>query len=268
MSGEQSSHEFKSAEMLAFEVFMRTGRRLSPAVIQALIERKFNPNHDPHNGQFTYGLGHGAATALPTSSRDKTGSGLGQRHAPKPDLPKELSRRDIITSGGTGHRIEIRDNPAARSSAPLNELPGKQKVTLYDNLILDAAKTHDVDPDLIRSIVYIETTHGYYDGYFAIFDKNKSILPMNINTDFWGNTWGTRANLKDPGKNIQAGTRMLKAIRDAMPGSSVAKIATVYNDSNARMVNSYGARVAEIYRSKPWLAFRRRRSNIFVPVSP
>ena len=58
MSGEQSSHEFKSAEMLAFEVFMRTGRRLSPAVIQALIERKFNPNHDPHNGQFTYGLGH------------------------------------------------------------------------------------------------------------------------------------------------------------------------------------------------------------------
>jgi hypothetical protein len=38
-------------------------------------------------------------------------------------------------------------------------------------------------------------------------DKNKSILPMNINTDYWGGTFGDRATLKKPDENIKAGPR-------------------------------------------------------------
>ncbi len=45
---------------------------------------------------------------------------------------------------------------------------------------------------------------------------------------------------------------MIRSIKLAMPGASIAKIATVYNDSNAVMVNSYGARVQEVYRAKLW----------------
>jgi hypothetical protein len=45
---------------------------------------------------------------------------------------------------------------------------------------------------------------------------------------------------------------MIRSIKLAMPGASIAKIATIYNDSNAVMVNSYGARVQAVYRAKLW----------------
>lgn len=45
---------------------------------------------------------------------------------------------------------------------------------------------------------------------------------------------------------------MLTAIQANMPGASVAQIATVYNNVNAKTVSNYGARVSSIYGSKPW----------------
>ena len=55
--------EFKSAERLAFDVYLRTGKRLARPP-----ERKFNPYHDPRNGQFTFAPGG------PRSVGDVTGS--------------------------------------------------------------------------------------------------------------------------------------------------------------------------------------------------
>lgn len=46
--------EFKSAERLAFEIYLRTGRRPDR---RAAAEHKFNPYHDPRNGQFTFAPG-------------------------------------------------------------------------------------------------------------------------------------------------------------------------------------------------------------------
>jgi hypothetical protein len=46
--------EFKSADRLEFEIYLRTGRRLARAEAP---ERKFNPYHDPRNGQFTFAPG-------------------------------------------------------------------------------------------------------------------------------------------------------------------------------------------------------------------
>jgi len=53
----------KSSQRLAFVYYLRTGRRVSAAafVVQSLPHGlKFNPNHDPHNGQFTFGPGGGS----------------------------------------------------------------------------------------------------------------------------------------------------------------------------------------------------------------
>ena len=44
----------RSAERRAFEFFLRTGRRLIEPVS---VENKFNPYHDPRNGQFTFAPG-------------------------------------------------------------------------------------------------------------------------------------------------------------------------------------------------------------------
>lgn len=46
--------EFKSAERLAFEIYLRTGKRLARPEAP---ERKFNPYHDPRNGRFTFAPG-------------------------------------------------------------------------------------------------------------------------------------------------------------------------------------------------------------------
>lgn len=58
------------------------------------------------------------------------------------------------------------------------------------------AKEKGVDANLVKAIMYMETTHGYYDAILELFNKNKSILPMNINVDYWGSTFGSREELK------------------------------------------------------------------------
>ncbi len=36
------------------------------------------------------------------------------------------------------------------------------------------------------------------------------------------------------------------------PGTSVSQIGTLYNNINAGVVSDYGARVQQLYLSKPW----------------
>jgi hypothetical protein len=57
--------EFKSAERLAFEIYLRTGRRI---VRPDVPERKFNPYHDPRNGQFTFAPGGARSVGGPRVS--------------------------------------------------------------------------------------------------------------------------------------------------------------------------------------------------------
>ncbi len=45
----------------AFEHFIRTGEQLTVDEWSARFERKFNPNHDHANGQFTFAFGGSAA---------------------------------------------------------------------------------------------------------------------------------------------------------------------------------------------------------------
>lgn len=108
-----------------------------------------------------------------------------------------------------------------------------------------------VNSNLIKAIMYMETTHGYYDRIISWFGANKSILPMNIN--YWGNTFGSRAALSQPYFNVRSGATMLKSIQANMSAnSSIAQIATVYNNVNATKVSNYGARVSNIYHHKLW----------------
>ena len=51
----QSDEE--AAHRREFAHYCRTGEQLTTAQYKAKYERKFNPNHDPDNGQFTFGAG-------------------------------------------------------------------------------------------------------------------------------------------------------------------------------------------------------------------
>lgn len=160
-------------------------------------------------------------------------------------------RRDSILKN-TPARFVIKDNPDADGRKPIYELPFESDVGKYDRLMHDKAQKHNVDPDLVRAIAHMETTHGKYDLPFSWLDKNKSILPMNINAKYWEGLGYTREDLKDPEKNIDAGAKLLKAIIDRVPNASVRSVATLYQNLAADKVSDYGARVDRIYKEKLW----------------
>jgi hypothetical protein len=56
------------AQRIAFNTYLRMGVQIDPTEIDALqTERKFNPNHDPTNGQFTFGPG-GSSVSRPRAT--------------------------------------------------------------------------------------------------------------------------------------------------------------------------------------------------------
>ena len=181
---------------------------------------------------------------------------LEAQHSPRaPDAaPRDTPARTYMLDPAAmpNFRIKLAPNPDANGQRPWNEFPGFSGVDKYDPYIVEAAKRHGVDPDVVRAILHMETTHGQYDKITGLFAPNKSILPMNVNQKYWGNAFGPREELKRPENNIDQGTRMIAQIQKAMPGASLAEIATVYNNINATKVEDYGARVQRIYEERPW----------------
>lgn len=167
-------------------------------------------------------------------------------------LGDPATSRDIILSGGRLGTISVGENPDADPDAPFYEARMASMVRGNEDSINESAAEYGVDPDLVRAIMFVETTHGWYDLPLRWLGREKSILPMNINTDYWGDEWGTREELRNPDLNIAGGTRMLGNIVASMPEASVAEIATIYNNSNAAEVSDYGARVEEVYRNRLW----------------
>lgn len=162
-------------------------------------------------------------------------------------------RKPQVLRGGGGHFI-VTPNPRARAEQPKHAEHGRSRVLLLSDEIELSAKVNAVDADLIRAIMYVETTQGgRYGEYAEAINMAKSILPMNINVKYWGDVWGTKEALKDPLTNVLAGGRMLRHIIGNMPpGASVAQIASVYNVLGAHGVTDYGARVQQVYDKKLW----------------
>jgi soluble lytic murein transglycosylase-like protein len=165
-----------------------------------------------------------------------------------------MSRKQCVWNGG-GCSFSVANNPNANGNAPWYEIGAFSQVDQYSRIIDRIALQTGVDGDLIRAIMYMETTHGYYDSPLAMIGANQSILPMNINIFAWAGygDWGSREQMSNPVYNILAGAEILAGIQANMaPGASIAQIATLYNNLNASMVSNYGARVQSIYNSKPW----------------
>jgi hypothetical protein len=171
--------------------------------------------------------------------------------------PGETARRkDCILRdlGGKNQALfKVAPNPYADSRKDFHEVASKSMVAQFDKFIQEAADAKAIPADLIRAIMYMETTRGHYDRLVSWGNFNKSILPMNINVNYWGSAFGTRDTLKNPRENIQAGAEMLKRIIKCMPdNSTIEQIASVYNSLGATNVSNYGARVGAIHRGQIW----------------
>lgn len=169
-------------------------------------------------------------------------------------MANPATRKECIQSDQVCPSLfNVSDNGKASGDAPWYESPAFSTVDKYGAFIDVVAFEKNVPGRLIRAILFMEETHGYYDEPLNWFGKNKSIRPMNINVEYWGDTFGTREQMQDPLSNIRAGGEMLRRIIRNLPsGASVEKIATLYNNINAKTVNDYGMRVKKIHEEKPW----------------
>lgn len=181
------------------------------------------------------------------------------------------THKECIAKNLTGCKFVMKNSPRASSSEPLYELSTFSEVRRYEAIIDRVARETGVEGRLIRAIMYVETTHGYYDFPLAIFGKEKSILPMNVNVEFWGNVFGSRKQLNDTYTNIKAGASILSRIQANLPyGSPISHIATLYNNINAVEVSNYGARVQKVYEEQPWIEKDTRPKSVrqYTPSRP
>jgi hypothetical protein len=146
--------------------------------------------------------------------------------------------------------FNIEENPAAIGLEPLFELEMASQVAKWCGAIQMLAMKYEVDPSLAKAIMYMETTHGWYDKFYPY---RKTILPMNLHYKYWRDLGVTKEKLECPFYNIEFGIILLARISRRLKDPTPRKVATIYNFLGAEKVSEYGARVAKIMRKKPWV---------------
>jgi len=168
-----------------------------------------------------------------------------------PSLTDNRERRDAIVNN-TPATFPIAENPDADGDKPWFEWPAMSEVGEYQDLIEKEAEEAGVDPDLVKAIVYMETTHGYYDRIKDAVSEPGSLRPMNVNVEYWEGMGVSREQLKNPELNIRTGIKIVKGISERLKHGDIRKIATLYNNLAVEKVTDYGARVERLYRERPW----------------
>jgi hypothetical protein len=164
-----------------------------------------------------------------------------------------ISRKESIIYD-IPYKFKIEDSPSLDSSKPIIEskllanLAQWSSFTQYYPFANNASSKFSVPLTPVLSIIYMETTHGWYD---ALADKigmtKKSILPMNVNVVYWNQLF-SRSEIEDVHKNILAGTFLLRRIIDHCENANVQRVASLYNSINYISTQDYGARAEEIQR--------------------
>jgi len=165
-----------------------------------------------------------------------------------PTLNKQSQRKQAIINNDKAVFV-VADNMGADASEVFFELCSAHTVKQFSSIIRIEAYKHDVDTNLIKAIMFMETSHGWYD---KINPWRETILPMNVHYKFWENLGVTKEKLLKPEFNIHIGALILKRIQDRIKDPKIAKIASIYNFTGSEVISDYGARVAMIYREKAW----------------
>lgn len=175
------------------------------------------------------------------------------------DIPiindSSLRKKSIIED--TPAVFEIASNSSAYSGPPWYEIDDKSEVGKWCGIIIQVSYRHQVDPRLVMAILYMETTHGWYEKLYPdfleeIYPVRKSVLPMNIHYRYWRSLGVTKENLNCPYYNIEFGAILLSRIQKRIKEPTVEKIASIYNFLGAEKVTDYGARVAKLRLMQPW----------------
>ena len=142
---------------------------------------------------------------------------------------------------------------------------GKYYVDKYNNDIEKYAVQNNLDPDLVKAIMYNEgaTGHKVIFNYLGdLFRASGSQMPMNIQGKTWNKLDGKSYNTYNSQQNIELGTKVLKQIQNSLNGFAPDKIGTLWNETGANNINNVGARVKTAYETKPWLGEKQWQQKV------
>jgi hypothetical protein len=130
--------------------------------------------------------------------------------------------------------FNVADNPAARAYPdPVWSLHFTEEVSANTVFIEDEARRLSLDPDFVKAIVWLETTHGWYD---RAKKEPDTIRPMNVHRSAWKEMSypgkGT-LNFNDVQDNIRAGVYILSELWKRVEQPSIERVATLYNSLGA-----------------------------------
>ncbi len=133
---------------------------------------------------------------------------------------------------------------------------GKKAVQDNDEKILRQAQKHNLDPDLIRSVMYAENARGHkivLNKWSDDLKFSESPLPMNIQKNRWSKLIGKKPeDMYDSENNIEAATILLKRISNRIKKPTPEKIGSIWNYMGREKTNEFGEYIGEVYREKPW----------------
>lgn len=133
---------------------------------------------------------------------------------------------------------------------------GKNSVRKYDGQIQNYSKKHNIDPDIVRSVMFAENARGHKLGWNSYADREKkseSPLPMNIQKNRWASLVDKEPDdLYDPDNNIEASTVLLRRIADRIDKLNAAKIGSIWHYIGRENTDEFGEYIGQIYEKKPW----------------
>lgn len=121
-------------------------------------------------------------------------------------------RRDMIVTSSPVLFLVSDNFGAIAYPAPWYSRRSQQQVTRHSAEIELAASRHDLDPEYLKSVVWIESTHGWYDSLTRLIQKPKTILPMNIYAEYWKGLGIARSDLESPKINIDTGAYLVSQL--------------------------------------------------------
>ncbi len=140
MQTQPSKSELELAEELASGFYLRTGRLLRPEVFLAELQRKFNPNHDPEDGRFTFGSGGGGFGGRAATQVSNRSSG-GDRYPTRVKLPTYPVRVELPTA----KPVEARTHISVHAEKIRTIMPASGKLAdVYSKPLGDAMTTHGI----------------------------------------------------------------------------------------------------------------------------
>ena len=153
----------------------------------------------------------------------------------------------------------IEDNPNANGGYRIHEFSwlGKDAVEEHNDTIEKMATKHDVDPDIVRAVMWAENARGHWgigNKLADAFRVSDTPMPMNMNKETGAKLLGVEVeDLYTPEVNIEAGTIMLKRIIDRVEDpTDISKIGSVWNFTGRELTNDFGEYIERLYTEKPW----------------